>query len=176
MGQIILLPATTAAYPDAAADLDTAECVLLLAARWWVVDHRNGEDPLPRLCLAMDRAGAHDAAYAVDRLMSVVARSARRPITVHCPRCPGVSDDEKRLLNAASLAQCGRTDLAERALGAAMLAAHGAEFAIGPLEGLGELFAAADLVFRRRPPTLPDRTGSRVVDAWTPPMTSGSVH
>jgi hypothetical protein len=98
--------------------------------------HRQGEDPLPNLCEIMRAADAHDAAFSVDQLMAVVARTARRPVAIHCPRCPYLSIDEKHLLHAANLPQSGKSELAERAL----LSAHGAEFALGPLEGLGELF------------------------------------
>jgi hypothetical protein len=64
--------------------------------------------------------------------MSVVARSARQPIAIHCPRCPHVSDDEKTLLHAASLAQAGDAQRVEKALRTALLSAQGAEFALGP--------------------------------------------
>jgi hypothetical protein len=150
MGQIIQLFVSPSGYPDISAALDPAECVLLIAIRWWVADFRQGNDPLPRLCQAMDTAGAHDAAFSVDQLMAVFIRSARRPIAIHCPQCRGLSADEKHLLHAASLVQAGESRLAERALRTALLSAQGAEFALGPLQGLGELFAQARLFFRRR--------------------------
>ena len=57
---------------------------------------------------------------------------------------------KKRLLQAASLVQVGKNSLAERALRAALLSAAGAEFIIGPLEELAELFYEAGLLFCRR--------------------------
>jgi len=108
--------------------------------------------------------------------MAVVARSVRQPIAIHCPRCPHVSGDEKSLLHAARLAQAGNAKRAEKALRTALLSAQGAEFALGPLEGTGELFAAAQLLFRRRsPPTTGDVT-PQIVEPWLPSESSETVH
>jgi hypothetical protein len=152
MGQVIRLNPLSAAFPAAAdaTDLNDAEIALLGALRTWVAAYRADEDPLPSLCEAMDRVGAHDAAFSVDQMMAVIARSVRRPIATHCPRCPHLSDDERRLLHAASLVQVGDSRLAERALRTALLSAVGAEFIIGPMEGLAELFREAGLFFSRR--------------------------
>jgi hypothetical protein len=100
MGQLIPFPARPTAFPDEAAGLETAECVLLLAIRWWVEDYRAGADPIPRLCEALDNADAPDAAFSIDGLMTTLARLARRPVDIHCPRCPALSADEKQLLHA----------------------------------------------------------------------------
>jgi hypothetical protein len=86
----------------------------------------------------MDVAGAHDAAFSVDQLMAAVVRFAQRPVTIHCPRCPTLSEDEKHLLNAARLVQVGQSEIAERALRTALLSAHCAQFALGPLQGLSD--------------------------------------
>jgi hypothetical protein len=178
MGQVIRLPvlASTEPYPDASEELDPPERTLLSGIRWWVVDHRRGDDPLPRLCRIFDTSDVHDAAFSVDQLMFVVARSGRRQVAIHCPRCPGLSVDETHLLHAACLAQAGRSDLAERTLRAALLTAQGAEFALGPLEGLGELFAEAKLLFRRRRPPADDRPLPGVIEAWSPTSSSEPVH
>jgi hypothetical protein len=65
-------------------------------------------------------------------------------------RCPHLSLDEKNLLRAASLAQADEGHVAEKVLRTTLLSAQGAEFAIGPLEGLGTLFAQARLFLTRR--------------------------
>jgi hypothetical protein len=173
MGQLIGFPVVTAAYPSTAARLERPECVLLAAIRWWVMDRAQGADPLPRLCRLMDAVGALDAAFSIDRLMVVVARAVRRPIEVHCPLCSAVSEDEKHLLHAASLAQSGPSGIAERALRTALLSALGAEFALGPLEGLGDLFAQAGLLFRRRlgAPCGPEH--AQRIEAWAPDRSGG---
>ena len=149
VGQIIRLPvALTTGYPDNSLALDPASRVLLSALRWWVAEFQERDDPLPRLCQDMDAAGAHDAAFSVDHLMAIVVRSARRSMTIHPPHCHAVSEDEKLLLGAARLVQAGQSRLAERALRTALLSTPGAELALGPLQGLSDLFAEAKLIFR----------------------------
>jgi hypothetical protein len=128
MGQIIQLPLSLGGYPDNSAALDPAECILLIAIRWWVDSYRRDEDPLPRLCQGLEAAGTCDAAFTIDALMAIIARTGRQPIAIHCPRCPHVSDDERLLLHAASLTQAGHSHMAEKALCAALLSAQGAEF------------------------------------------------
>jgi len=168
MGQLIAFPAHSTPYPDRAADLDTADCVLILAIRWWVENYKAGADPIPRLREALETAGAHDAAFSIDGLMTIIARLARYQVDIRCPRCPNVSDDEKQLLHAASLAQAGSGPLAEKALRTALLSAEGAAFAACTLEGLGDLFAKARLFFTRRAPPVPDDGDER--EAWSPPQ------
>jgi hypothetical protein len=165
MGQVIHIVGPSNAYPDSTTGLEPAESVLLLAIRWWVAGHRQGEDPLPRLCEALRIAGSHDAAFSVDRLMAVVGRTARQRVAIHCPRCPNISGDEQYLLHAASLTQSGHGSLAERVLRSALLSSAGAEIALAPLEGLAEMFAEARLHFRRRraPDSLEARTPDRAV-------------
>jgi hypothetical protein len=150
MGQVIRFAAAPHAYTTAAAALDAAERVLLVAICWWVAAFRRAEDPLPQLCADMAAAGVDDAALSIDGLMSVLARTARRTIDIHRPRCPSLSEDEQHLLNTASLAQVGDADRAERVLRTALLTAQGAELALVPIEGLGHVFAMAGLFFRRR--------------------------
>jgi hypothetical protein len=153
MGQIIRLPFRVPAYPDAATDLNKAERLLLTAVRWWVKDRRSGQDALTRLKDRMGRAEAKDAALSdaalsIDSLMTIVSRCMRRPIDMHCPACGKVSEDEKQLLAAAALAQAGQAQMATRVLRTTLLSAQGTEFALGPLEGLGALFARARLILR----------------------------
>lgn len=172
MGQIIRLPVPPTAFPDICARLDKAECVALLAMRWWVTACRQNEDPMPRIAQGLTRAGVGRAAYSVDALMAIVARSARRTIAIHRPRCPALAEDEKHLLHTASLVQTGDSAMAEKALRTALLSAHGAEFALAPLHGIATLFAQARLYFRRRPaPAAADRT-----DAWPPDLFQDTMH
>ena len=172
MGQVIAFPVQPP-YPDTAADLDRAECILLIAIRSWVECYREGEDPIPTLCQGLETAGAHDAAFSIDGLMTVVARSVSRTADIHCPRCPHLSGDEKHLLHAASLAQVDESKLAEKVLRTTLLSAQGAEFAIGPLKGLGELFRQAGLFLSRRRWSNWDRASGGSREIWTPPQ---SVH
>jgi hypothetical protein len=168
VGEIIRLPVRLADYPDTAAALEPAECVLLIAIRWWVEAYRHDEDPMPRLQQGLETAGVQEAAFSIDAVMAVVARSVLQPVAIHCPRCPHLSADEKSLLHAASLAQSGAVSLAEKALRGALLSAQGAEFALGPLQGLGELFAGARMLLRRRKPPTEDQPTTEAALPWTP--------
>jgi hypothetical protein len=166
MGQVVPFPTRPIAPAAKASDLPTAECVLLLAIRWWVEDYCAGADPMPRLREALDKAGAHDAAFSIDGLMTSLAHVTRRRLSIHCPRCPDLSNDERRLLEAASLTQSGRIDLAQQALRTALLSSDGAACAIDALDGLCEIFGQTRLFFARRPE--PSQDG---VEAWSPPQT-----
>ena len=176
MGQVIRLSLPPTPYPELSAKLDTAEAVVLIAVRWWVRAFRLNEDPLPRLRQGLLAAGVRDAALSVDTFMSVVRQSARRPIAVHSPRCPHLVGDEKCLLHAMALAQAGDSDLAERVLRTALLSAQGAEFALGPLDGLGRLLAGARLLLRRRLPPDQGASGVSTVESWSPSLFSDTVH
>ncbi len=150
MGQLIAFPSPPTSYPDFAADLDKGETILLLAIRWWGELFREGEDPIPCLLEGLETAGTADAAFSIDGLMSIVARVARRPVDIRCPRCPRLSDNEKHLLRAVSLAQNGNSNMAEKVLRTTLLSPQAAEFALGPLEGLAEIFAKARLFLSPR--------------------------
>ena len=169
MGRILPFAARVLrAYPTAVEALDPAEGMLLLGLRLWAAEARRAEDPMPRLRQVMAMAGAPDAAASVDALMRVVAPTARRPVELGCPRCPHLAPDEQRLLHVARLAQDGETRLAEEALRAGMLSGVGAEFAIGPLEGIGEIFAQAGLGLRPRSVVEPADLAGGGVTPWMP--------
>lgn len=163
------LPPSTP-YPDLTTDLDRAERILLVTIRTWVESYREGEDPIPRRWQGLDIAGAP---FSIDRLMALVSREIVRPIDIRCPRCKQLSPDEKHLLRAASLAQAGDGDLAEKVLRTTLLSAQGAEFAVGSLEGLGELFSQARLLLSRRRLQIDDQGSGDSREAWSPPR---SIH
>jgi hypothetical protein len=176
MGQVIRFRLPGAPYPNLAADLATAECVLLLAIRWWVQAYRSNEDPVPRLCSGLHMAGARDAAYSIDGLMAVVACAVSRALEIHYPRCPTLSRDEASLLHAASLTQAGQRDLAEKVLRDTLLSAPGAEFALGSLAGLGDLFAQARLFLSRRRSPIQGADSGDSREPWSPPDVPYPVH
>ncbi|MBK1658544.1 hypothetical protein CKO45_09905 [Paracraurococcus ruber] len=156
MGRILAFaPRLLHGYPSTAAALEPAETLLLLATRGWVEDARRAADPWPRLGAMAAAAGLPPAAASLDMLLRVIARTARRPLAIGCPGCPGLGPDEQRLLHAARLAQGRETGLARQVLREGWLSDQGARFAIGPLQGLGDLFLAAGFVLRPR--LLPDR-------------------
>src|ERR1700759_3050479 len=121
MGQVIRLATMPLAYPDACHDLNAAECVALLACRWWVAAFRRNEDPLPCITTGLHNAGAGDAVAAFDALMSIVSRSGRGTMPIEAPRCPHLATDEAHLLYAAALVQSGESARAGQALRIALL-------------------------------------------------------
>jgi hypothetical protein len=125
---------------------------------------------LPRLCEALGNAGVPDAAFSVDRLMETIARTAKRTIEIHCPRCQSVSGDETRLLHIASLVQRGEQLQAERLLRMTFVSERGADFAMLSLEDLGAMLAEAGLYLHRR---LPPAAG---VEPRVPASFPESVH
>jgi hypothetical protein len=169
MGQVIAFPVHPLSYPDLATELGTADCILLIAIRWWVEAYRAREDPILRLCQGLETADAHDAAFSIDGFMAIVTHVARRPVDVHFPRCPNVSRDEKLLLHTASLVQASNSSLAEKVLRTEWLSAEGAAFAVGSLEGLGELFAKARLFLTPRTLSVPDADADDGPVPWSPP-------
>jgi hypothetical protein len=151
MAQILpFTPRSLRGIPAATTALEAAESLYLLALRWWVVDVRAWADPAPRLCQAMAQAGAEAAAASVDQFMRVLARTAQRPVELHLPCCSCVAGDEQMLLHAARLAQCGEPRRAAACLTGELLPALAADFALGPLAGLGTLFGRAGLYFPHR--------------------------
>jgi hypothetical protein len=168
MGQLVAFPQLPTPYPDLAADLDKGESILLLAIRWWGESFREGEDPIPCLLQGLETVGTADAAFSIDGLMSIVARVARRPVDIRCPRCPRLSDNEKQLLRAVCLAQNGSRDMAEKALRTTLLSPQAAEFALGPLEGLAEIFAKARLFLSPRRLSSDDQAMDDSRESWSP--------
>jgi hypothetical protein len=62
------------------------------------------DDPLPHLCENHAAAYAHDAAFPIDRLMALIARTARQPIAV-AQRCP--PGDGANAAHSAARTRCG---------------------------------------------------------------------
>jgi hypothetical protein len=170
MGKVIVFPQCIP-YPNRAADLGPADGVLLIAIRSWVEGFRANTDPMAGICQQLHAAGAPDAAFSIDGLMSVIAHLVRRPVDIHCPRCPNLSRDEQQLLHAASLAQAGDKHLAEKALRTTLLSAEGAAFAVGPLEGLSALFIQARLFLTRHLPPATGRATQHDEEVFSPPRT-----
>ncbi len=150
MGQVIQFQLSVDPYPEHRSGLDDPEAVLLIGLRWWAEDTSRQRDPLPRLREGMGIAGLPDSAMAIDAFMTIAGRSTYPALEVHGPRCDCLSQDEKHLLHAASLAQAGHDVLAERVLRTALLTAQGADMALGPLLAIGQLFSSARLFFRCR--------------------------
>ncbi|MCK8785171.1 hypothetical protein M0638_12330 [Roseomonas sp. NAR14] len=154
MGFVFPLAPPPPDYPSATACLDPAERLLLHAIRLWVAARQREAEPVSLVREAFEAAGLRQgAAAALDGWLQIVRRTALRPLNVGCPRCTMVTEDETWMLAAAAASQRGAAPAALRALRRCM-SRPGADFAIGPVDGLAELFAEAGLPFRWR--RLPD--------------------
>ena len=176
MAQIIPFIPVPASYPTRTTLLDAAKRAFLMAMRRWVCGFRRGEDPVPHLCQHLHATGARDAAFSIDALMAIVARTVRQPIAIHCPRCPHQSTDETHLIHAACLVQADKSAQAERALRTVLLSASSTEFALGALEGLGGLFARASLRFTRRRSPADALSPDGAIETSTPSIPAPTVH
>ncbi|MDO9712507.1 hypothetical protein [Paracraurococcus lichenis] len=171
MGHIVpFAPRSLRGYPNATEALDPAETLLLLGVRGWVRDVRRAVNPMLRLEESMARVGIPAAAASLDMFMRVIARTARRPVELGCPHCPRLTTDEQRLLHAARLAQGRDSWLAEEALQQGLLSNVGAEFALGPLQGLGEMFLTVGLHLSPRPLVDLMDIDSAGITPWLPPL------
>lgn len=173
MGQVVSFNATPSAYPPPTASLDSAESAVLITIRWLAAAFRGGEAPMPHLFQRVETTGTHGAAFSVNVLIGVIARTARHLLEIHCTRCPHLSDDEKHTLHAERLAQAGKNAMAACALRTALLTAQGAEFALGPLKGLGELFTEAKLFFHRQRSVAEDLPPVNMVGLGHPLLSPG---
>jgi hypothetical protein len=150
VGQVIQFQQPVDPYPERRSGLDDPEAVLLVGLRWWAEGTRLQHDPLPRLRQGMGVAGLPDSAQSIDAFMTIAGRTTYRALEIHGPACDCLSQDEKHLLHAASLVQAGHHAVAERALRTALLTAQGADMALGPLQGIAQLFSSVRLFFRCR--------------------------
>jgi hypothetical protein len=166
MAQIIPFIPMPASYPTRTTLLDAAERAFLMAIRRWVrLQTRRGF-----------RAAFVPAAFSIDALMAIVARTVRQPIAIHCPRCPHPSADQTHLMRAACLVQADKSAQAEHALRTVLLSASSTVFALGALEGLGGLFARASLRFTRRRSPAGALSPDGAIETWTPSMPAPTAH
>ncbi|MCW5773011.1 MAG: hypothetical protein KIT16_15315, partial [Rhodospirillaceae bacterium] len=100
------------------AALRTAELFIVASSRLWVAALRDPAAGVPDWQPGF-RAAAIDAygAAGFDRLFSIIAGNALRPLDIRCPRCPRLGADEAHLIHLLGLLQEHRADEA-----AAMLA------------------------------------------------------
>jgi hypothetical protein len=129
--------------------LEVSERLLVWGGRTWVACCRRRHCPMAEIKGVFSRFGVTDAAASLDALLGAAAQHAIRSIAVQCPVCAQISDDEVTLLSAASAAQRHDPATAQAHLQSWLPAAI-AEWALGPLHGLGVLFARAGLVLPLR--------------------------
>jgi len=128
--------------------LPLADRLLLWAMRAWVIGLQRRLDVVEPTRSAFARYGVIDAVELVDGLMSVLACGAAQVLRVECVCHPRLSDDEARLLRAASLHQ-GNRGFEARFLLRAMLTAEASRDAGEILDRIGRVFAERGLHLSR---------------------------
>ncbi len=140
---------------SASLDVDTFEALqiperlVVWGARTWVCCSRTQDSPVAQLEPVFHRFGVVAAAASLDALLCATAQTATHALEVRCPRCPNLSDDEVYLLHAAAAAQHGDLVSARSQL-QRWLPAAVAAWTLGPVCGLGRLFANAGLILPLR--------------------------
>lgn len=176
MGHIMpFVPRVLRGYPASADALEPPELILLSSVRRWVAAVRRAADPAPILSQAMAANGVTAAAMSIDMFMNIVARTAWRPVEVRCPYCMRVAADEQVMLHAARFAQGRDIRMAEETLRAGLLSPVGASFAMGPLKGLGRIFAVAGLLLPSRSLSASVNAPVEGVEPWLPDV-PGILH
>ncbi len=95
------------------AALALSERFILWNFRAWACCCRGRRLPAEPVTNAFGNIGAPAAATALDAAMTRLVLATARPLAVHCPSHPGLSDDERRLVAAVVAAQRhDRADLA----------------------------------------------------------------
>ena len=98
--------------------LDAAENFLIICIRLWAVEN-FAEPPhkLPCWRGGFEAAGLRSSRLGFDALMSLLFTSARPSLQIRYYTCPQTSEDERWLLNCATLAQQEKWMLLDSALG-----------------------------------------------------------
>ena len=71
---------------------------LLWAIRQWVWTLKSKDEGHATLRDGFRQAGLEDGYFVIDELLAVLGSAAIKSIDIRCPRCPGISADEKALI------------------------------------------------------------------------------
>lgn len=130
--------------PEGSATLAPAERFMLWALRAWVQRCKARCLPAIEVETAFAEIGLSEGAVALDAALRGVAQATRRPLLVHAPHCPALSDDEWLLLGAAAATQHQAFGTAHRLL-SEIVHPVGADLVLGPLSSLGLMLALAGI-------------------------------
>lgn len=97
---------------DGPSALSPIETVLVWGLRQWVSAHKARESGHEAIEAQFDSHGVRDAAASLDAILRTTAACATRSIDVRCPCCPGLSDDEMRIVAAIGLMQWNEPTIA----------------------------------------------------------------
>lgn len=143
-------PRKKLAQPVEPGALTAQEAVIVTGIRIWVRALKQGGSPHAVLRAHFDEWGVAEATSSLNAVMNHTGRCATRAFDVRCPKCPGVSADEARVLSATAAMQRGDR-VAAMGLLLAWLPSPVVQLTIAALEGLARVFteARAELPQRR---------------------------
>lgn len=121
--------------PDRLADLGAGEILVLRGLRTWVAYSHHQADPFGPVARLFQAQGIDGAAEALNSMLDLLAIAGRHRVEVACPRCPGIADDEMRVLHALSSLQRQQIVPAQELL-SAWLVPGGARLALRPFRAL----------------------------------------
>ncbi len=128
--------------------LPFGEQLLLWAIRLWVRAVKERTSISETLQRGFRLAGAPDAFWGLDDLMTIIGATAKTSIDIRCIRCPEISIDEHRLLAIVAAQQRDGRDV-ERHL-ATWLPPSVLRYALGPVEVLAGALKSGNLQVRPR--------------------------
>ncbi|WP_299397937.1 hypothetical protein [Pelagibius sp.] len=108
--------------------------------RLWVQAFRSDQDPLAAVRLHFGSRASADAGLSLHAVLRNTTLAATRAVDVRCLRCPGLSPDEARLLDAIAWLQREQTEAAAAAL-AHWLPGAALRLSLDAARGLGAALA-----------------------------------
>jgi len=105
------------AATDTVMDLSTANQLVLWSFRHWVRAFVDGIDATPDLRRAYGYAGAGPAVGPFELAMMMLTAGGRRRVSVHCPHCQEITEDERAFCTLIEAFQQGDADVAYAILG-----------------------------------------------------------
>jgi hypothetical protein len=129
------------------AELSQAERLVLWGMRTWVAALRADIPVDDHIERAFRQVMAPSAAPVLSGMMVMLAEGASRPMSLHQPRCPCLSEDERLLLDLVALVQAGRVAAARMRAAGLLLPTAGRTVA-GAVGPFAELLACSGLRIR----------------------------
>lgn len=141
------------------AELTQAERLVLWGMRTWVAALRADIPVDDHINRTFRQAMVPAAASLLSGMMVMLAEGAARPMSLHQPRCPCLSEDERLILDLVALVQAGRTSAARQHAAGLLLPTAGRTVA-GAVGPFAELLADAGLRLQ------PSEEALATHDAW----------
>ena len=129
--------------------LTPSERVVVTGMREWVGCYQKGQDGLAVMVDHFADWGVPNAGYSLDAVLNVTVIATIRRVDVRCVKCPGLSPDEARLLDAVAALQHGVADGSQIAV-AGWLPQAALRIALESLRGLAFYLLQAQLLLPPR--------------------------